>query len=385
MRTQYFPNFLTALVASAWLAVSSVTAFGQAPVISSFSQNGQLICTNLEHGSVATVEWASSVLGPWTNNWAALEAMPVGSNRMIQVSVPMFYRVRVTPPLPGMAIIPAGTFEMGDTFNEGDSDELPLHTNQINTFYMDKYEVTKTQWDGVYQWAITNGYVFDNVVSAKANNHPVHSVTWYDAVKWCNARSQKEERIPAYYTDPTQTLVYKNGQVAPYVKWNAGYRLPTEAEWEKAARGGARGHRFPWADADTISHLRANYFATAGYAYDLSSPAGFHPTFDSTQPYTSPVGYFQANGYGLYDMAGNVWEWCWDWYGASYYGLSPGTDPRGPATGTSRVLRGGNWGNWGLFASDCRTASRNPSDPRDGAGPGGYGIGFRCVLPPDQE
>ena len=104
-----------------------------------------------------------------------------------------------------------------------------------------------------------NGYSYDYPGSGKAANHPVQGVDWYDVVKWCNARSQKEGRTPAYYQNAALTQVYKSGEVAPYVNWNTGYRLPTEAEWEKAARGGASGHRFPWSNVETITHSQANY------------------------------------------------------------------------------------------------------------------------------
>ena len=220
----------------------------------------------------------------------------------------------------GMALIPAGSFTMGNCMNssEGNSNELPLHTVYVSAFYMDKYDVTKSLWDSVYQWATNHGYSFDYAGSGKAANHPVQTIDWYDAVKWCNARSEKEGKIPAYYTTSAQTVVYRSGQTNvqnDWVKWSSGYRLPTEAEWEKAARGGASGQRFPW--GNTISESQANYYSsgTSYYTYDLSN-TGYNPTFNGgVYPFTSPVGYFAPNGYGLYDMAGNVWQWCWDWYG----------------------------------------------------------------------
>lgn len=234
----------------------------------------------------------------------------------------------------GMAIIPAGSFVMGDSLRDSgtNSDELPLHTVYVSAFYMDRYDVTLALWRQVYNWAIAHGYSFDGAGSGKAANHPVQTVDWYDCVKWCNARSEMEGRTPAYYTSAAQTTVYRTGDLDisnACVNWNGGgYRLPTESEWEKAARGGASGQRFP--RGNTISWSQANYYAGPSvYTYDVNPTSGYDPAFnDGVYPFTSPVGYFAPNGYGLYDMAGNVWQWCWDWYGD--YSSGSQTDPRGP-------------------------------------------------------
>jgi formylglycine-generating enzyme required for sulfatase activity len=358
---------------------AGLAAQAQAPVITSFSGNGVLVCSNLTPGSVASVEWASSLSGPWQTNWAGLDAVTVDSNGMIQVSVPMFYRVRGTNSAPpgtnsapsGMVLIPAGSFTMGDANDGNAGGDAPTHTVNVSAFYMDTNLVTYTLWTNVYQWAANNGYSFDYAGSGKATTHPVQTIDWYDCVKWCNARSEKEGRVPAYYTDAGLSVRYRTGQVyvqTNWVNWSSGYRLPTEAEWEKAARGGASGHRFPWSNVDTITHSQANYYSSSSFAYDISPTQGYNPTFnDGVYPYTSPVGYFPANGYGLYDMAGNVYQWCWDLGGA--YSSGAQSDPRGPASGSYRVLRGGDWDR---NANYCRSASRYD------------GIGFRSVLPSGQ-
>ena len=365
--------------------------WGQAPVVASLGQNGLLVCTNLQPGSTASVEWASSVLGPWTNNWAGLAALTADSNGMLQVSVPMFYRVRGLGDVrsmgvpSNMALIPAGSFTMGNCMDSSDGypDELPLHTVYVSAFYMDQYDVTKALWDDVCNWATNHGYSFDYGADGKATNHPVQMVNWYDAVKWCNARSEKEGRRPAYYANAAQTVVYRSGEIdlgSSWVNWTNGFRLPTEAEWEKAARGGASGQGFPW--GNTISWSQANYLADlvsdgGFYAYDVNPTSGFDPAFDDgTNPYTSPVDYFAPNGCGLYDMAGNVNQWCWDWYGS--YSSGSQSDPRGPTSGQFRMNRGGSWISGADF---CRAAGgRGYSYPSGSY----YSLGFRSVLPPGQ-
>jgi formylglycine-generating enzyme required for sulfatase activity len=284
-------------------------------------------------------------------------------------------------PPSGMPLIPAGSFTMGDTLGDGEAYELPAHTVYVSAFYMEKNLVSYVLWQQVYQWATSHDYVFDHAGSGKAPNHPVQTVSWHDAVKWCNARSEMEGLTPCYYYDASQTMIYRSGQgdlETNCVNWVAnGYRLPTEAEWEKAARGGLAGHRFPWTDVDTIDWSQANYYACPScFLYDVNSTEGYDAAFaDGVFPYTSPVGYFAPNGYGLYDMVGNVWEWCWDWYNSMYYSSSPGTDPRGPSPDwfLVRVLRGGSWAGG---ANSTRCASRYGTWI---PGESSTDFGFRCV------
>lgn len=279
-----------------------------------------------------------------------------------------------TPPAPtSMALIPAGSFSMGNALSasgDDDSTELPVHTVNVSAFYMDRHEVTKALWDEVRAWGATNGYTDLPAGLGKAANHPVHGRSWHDVVKWSNARSQKEGLEPTY---TLSSAVYKTG-ASDEVVLNveaSGYRLPTEAEWEKAARGRLSGKRFPW--GDTITHSEANYDSSARYSCDVSPTRGYHPVYATGGiPYFSPVGSFAPNGYGLYDMAGNAWEWCWDWHDMGYYASSPLSDPSGPPSGAVRVLRGGSWDASALKA---RVAFRYAAPP----GFREYYVGFRCV------
>jgi sulfatase modifying factor 1 len=295
------------------------------------------------------------------------------------------FRVRVwaeDPPGPcgAMVTIDASGFAMGDLLVDGHSDEQPAHWASLSSFYIDACEVTNADYvqmlndiglrdnlvevggNGVvhrvgdpstpycdttassrYSRITWDGATFD--VRDGYDDHPVVCVSWYGAAAFANWRSIDEGYATCYDTWTWDCDFFADG-----------YRLPTEAEWEFAARGGSFGMRYPWADTREIQHTRANYCSDAQWPYDTSPTRGYHPTFRTGgYPYTSPVGYFAPNAFGLYDMAGNVWEWCHDWYSHEQYGESAWFDPVGPPTGTCHVLRGGSWYN---NAYACRVANR---------------------------
>ena len=290
----------------------------------------------------------------------------------------------------GMVRIPAGDFTLGNSVAaDTDITDATAVSTFVSEFFLGANLVTYGEWSAVNYYSERSGYSFtssDALAGQEANLgaggvgesqiHPVHSVSWYDAVKWCNARSEMEGLTPVYYTDDAQSLVYKTGNVdltSGMVKWTAnGYRLPTEAEWERAARGGLSNQRFPW--GDSISQNLANYEGDISVSYD-KGPSGSHPLgMISAGKFGASLGNtFAPNVYGLHDMAGNLDQWCWDWYGTPYAG---GSDPRGSDAGANRVTRGGNWSESSTF---CRVAYRRrklPSTISDTS------MGFRVARSP---
>ena len=225
-----------------------------------------------------------------------------------------------------MVLIPAGEFWMGSPDEEGQKDEHPRHQVSLDAFYMDKFEITVARYAELVRSTKRSKPAYWNQVdSSKHGNLPVVGVDWQDAEAYC--------------------------------RW-AGKRLPTEAEWEKAARG-TDGRRYPWGNEQPTPGL-ANF----GKDYvETIYNTGLAPV-DSYEAGNSP--------YGLHHMAGNVWEWTADWYDQQFYATSPQRNPTGPSTGTTKVLRGGSWSDEPDFV---RSANRNWGTPTSGGARGG----FRCA------
>lgn len=233
-----------------------------------------------------------------------------------------------------MVLLPGGTFTMGD--NSGEVDETE-HTVTLSPFYLDKFEVTQEEYQRV---------MGENPSKVAGKKNPVEQIRWSDAVRYCNARSRLEGLDPAYDLT-TWTCRFEA----------SGYRLPTEAEWEYAARAGTRT-QYSFGDNETELKQYAWYKDTAG-----------------GKPH--PVGQRKPNAWGFFDMHGNVWEWCNDFYKVDYFTESPEKDPRGPLTGEKKVLRGG------CLSSNpdaCRSAYRYNENPAYTDACFGYDIyGFRCA------
>jgi len=246
---------------------------------------------------------------------------------------------------PNMALVPAGEFWMGRThfflvdaigwYERDRQDDTPSHKIAVDAFYMDKYEVTNEEYarfaDATkrakpWHWA-------GGKIPQGQERYPIYNVTWFDADAYCKS---------------------------------VGKRLPSEAEWEKAARGGLDRAKFPW--GETALGMGGYEAAEAGTANKSGNQAHTNYPFGPTT-----VGSLPPNGLGLFDIAGNVWEWTNDWYERSYYSVSPTKNPSGPPTGTYKVMRGGSWAD--DDERNLMNSFRNYTDPDQKAS----SIGFRCA------
>ena len=254
-----------------------------------------------------------------------------------------------------MVMIPAGEFQMGS--NDGKDNERPVHTVYLDAFYMDVYEVTNAQ--------------YRRFVQATGHREPEGTTRVNGALQagfkpWSDRNFSGDDQ-------PVVCVSWEDAKA--YAEW-VGKRLPTEAEWEKAARGGLAGKKYTWGDTWPPPRDAGNFAdEAAGDALPSIASWGFIEGYYDGYIYPAPVGSFDPNGYSLYDMAGNVWEWCADGYDSGYYARSPRSNPTGPDSGRDRVQRGGSWHYGALWS--VSVACRGYSPPQDAVSD----HGFRCVEP----
>lgn len=224
-----------------------------------------------------------------------------------------------------MVYVEGGTFMMGATEEQGDDvvdAEKPVHSVTLDGFYIGKYEITQAQWEAVMGTTVAQqcNKEFqeqggDMELRGVGDNYPMYYVSWEEVQSFCKKLSAQAGKK---------------------------YRLPTEAEWEYAARGGNKADGTKYAGSDNIDEV----------AWNVSNGKSDETSYS--------VGMKRPNGLGLYDMTGNVWEWCSDWFGESYYSISSTVNPRGPSYGSNRVIRGGSWYDDALY---CRVSSRHCGMP----------------------
>jgi formylglycine-generating enzyme required for sulfatase activity len=276
--------------------------------------------------------------------------------------------------------IPGGTFVMGDHFHEGyDADgELPLHEVELSAYCIDATPVTNAQFATFVKatsWITEAEQLGISAVFHSAYTgdprHVVHRVAvtpWWLAVRGADWRHPEgpDSGIGHRQNHPVVHVTWNDAQA--YCAW-AGKTLPSEAQWERAARGGLAGARFPWGDELTP---RGRWQCNI---WQGTFPT--HNTLDDGHLTTAPVKIFRPNGYGLYQTSGNVWEWCQDRFDPGYYARSPRTDPTGPDSGDSRVMRGGSYLCHVSYCHRYRVAARSSTTPESASA----NIGFRCANP----
>ena len=270
----------------------------------------------------------------YANGTAETRAIEVTKNSVIPVSFTYVEKVKLPE---DMVLVDGGAFRMGNTFGNGNADERPVHSVIISSFYLGKYEVTQKQWREVMGSAPPR---------YSGGDMPVEAVSWYDAVQYCNRLSSKNGLNPCYSINGTDVT-------CDFTK--NGFRLPTEAEWEYAARGGARSQGYQFSGGNEID-------AVAWYSANSRGKL-------------NPVGGKRPNELGLFDMTGNLWEWCWDWHGS--YPAAPQGDPQGPPSGDGRIARGSSGQSVdGLSVRNTSVCLRSARQPAAGLD----WVGFRVAA-----
>lgn len=285
-------------------------------------------------------------------------------------------------PRPGTSaqvLIRGGSYAMGDHFDEGDpgDGETPVHDVELGDFYLDATAVTNTQFadfiDDTSYVTEAEELGVSAVFHLAFRGNPADVVDRVDAAPWWLAVRGADWRRPE---GPGSDVETRKDHPVVHVTWNdaqayaawAGKRLPSEAEWEYAARGGLDGARFPWGDG----------LMTGDDEWLCNIWQGLFPTQNTEEDgflTTAPAASFEPNGYGLFQVAGNVWEWCADWFDGGYYRRSPDWDPRGPDSGQARVIRGGSYLCHDSYCYRYRVAARSSNTPDSATA----NMGFRCA------
>jgi formylglycine-generating enzyme required for sulfatase activity len=258
-----------------------------------------------------------------------------------------------------MALIKGGTFSMGA--DKEMPDEAPAHEVSVDAFWMDRREVSVEEFS---KFVAATGYQTDAERFGWSGVFKRETGEWerVDGADW--RRPEGPDSTAAAPDEPVCQVSWHDAEA--YARW-MGKRLPTEAEWEYAARGGLARKRYAWGDElRPGGHPVANWWQGRFPERDTGED-GFKGR--------APVGSFAPNGYGLFDVAGNVWEWCADWYAGDYYEASARNNPMGPGAGDERVIRGGSWMCAENFCSNYRVASRSHAAPDSGLD----NLGFRCA------
>lgn len=278
-----------------------------------------------------------------------------------------------------MVKLPGGTFRMGtDDVGFPEDGEGPVRVVNLDPFYVDKYAVTNAEF---LQFVDDTGYttdaeqfgwsfVFEDFLAVDQHEHVIGSVDaapWWVGVRganWLHPKGPGSSVLDDRLSHPVVHVSWRDAHA--YCEW-AGKRLLTEAEWEYAARGGLKQRRYPWGDT-----------LCPGEAWRCNIWQGTFPaenTCEDGYQGTAPVNEFKANGFGLYNVVGNVWEWCADWFSADYHVDGPRTNPAGPPDSESTVMRGGSYLCHSSYCNRYRVAARSSNTPNSTAG----NIGFRCA------
>ncbi len=326
-----------------------------------------VIALQIHSGGGIKVRWRNLMVHEITPGLESTRAPEIATAGETGILTRTVAQQATADPPPGMVLIPAGSFMMGDA--DGLDQEKPVHEVEVDAFYMDTHEVTLEQFGGFVE---ATGYVTDaeknggSIIWTGEDWEKTEGINWrFDAAGHAHTEEEKNQ--------PVTHLSWNDASA--YARW-VGKRLPTEAEWEYAARGGERGYRYAWGDEPLGAEVVAN---VSDVNFIRAVPEWPHTEgYDDGFTFGAPVGSFPPNAFGLYDMAGNAWEWCADYFDPEYYSRSPRTNPRNDVPDERRSMRGNSWdGRPGLMRASRRTSDLQSNSYAD--------TGFRCVKDIEED